>query len=79
MEKPWERGWVAKSYVQRLDANASPIILESVFPGVASDLVTLVSHPNNLEAAVYCYRSVNKARPQFEIFRQRPHSRLLSS
>ena len=48
MEKPWERGWVVKSYVQRLDANASPIILESVFPGVASDLVTLVSHPNNL-------------------------------
>lgn len=48
----WESRQVANSYIQRLDANASPTILESVFPGVASDLVTLVPHPSNMEAAV---------------------------
>ena len=48
----WKSGEVAKSYVQRSDANASLTIFESVFPRLASDLVTPVSHPGNLEAAV---------------------------
>lgn len=48
----WMSGEVAKRYMQRSDANASLTILESVFPKVACDLVTLVVHPHNLDAAV---------------------------
>ena len=45
-------GEVAKRYTQRSDVNASLSILESVFPRVASDFVTPVVHPDNLETAV---------------------------
>ena len=38
--------------MQRSDVNASLSILETVFPRVASDLVTPVIHPDNLETAV---------------------------
>ena len=48
----WKSGEVAKMYMQRSDANASVTILESVFPRVASDLVTPVVHTDNLDAAV---------------------------
>ena len=48
----WKSGEVAKRYMQRSGANASVTILESVFPRVASDLVTPVVHTDNLDAAV---------------------------
>ena len=48
----WKSGEDAKRYLQRSDANSSLTVLESVFPRVAYDLVTPVSHPDNLEAAV---------------------------
>ena len=48
----WKSGEVASRYMQRSHADASLTILESVFPRVASGLVTPVSHPNNLDAAV---------------------------
>lgn len=48
----WKSGEVAKRYLQRSDANSSLTVLESVFPRVAYDFVTPVSHPDNLEAAV---------------------------
>ena len=45
-------GQVAKRYMQRSVANASLSVLENVFPGLASDLVTPVIHPDDLETAV---------------------------
>ena len=45
-------GEVAKEYIQRSDANVSVTVLESVFPRVASDLVTPVVHRDSLDAAV---------------------------
>ena len=45
-------GEVAKRYMQRSVSYASRSILENVFPRMASDLVTPVIHPDNLETAV---------------------------
>ena len=45
-------GEVAKRYMQRSVSNVSRSILENVFPRMASDLVTPVIHPDNLETAV---------------------------
>ena len=45
-------GQVAKRYMQRSVANASLSVLENVFPRLASDLVTPVIHPDDLETAV---------------------------
>ena len=47
----WKSGEVTKRYMQRSDANALSI-LENVFSRAASDLVTPVIHPDNLETAV---------------------------
>ena len=43
---------VAEQYMQHSDVTASLTILEKVFPRVTSGLVTAVSHPDNLTAAV---------------------------
>ena len=47
-------GQVAKRCMQRSVANASlsSFLLKNVFPRVASDLVTPVIHPDDLETAV---------------------------
>ena len=47
--KPYER---RKSALEQLDAPVSLKILEKVFPRAASEIVTPVSHPDNLQAAV---------------------------
>ena len=47
--KPCER---RKSGLEQLNAPLSLTLLEKVFPRAASEIVILVSHPDNLQAAV---------------------------
>ena len=49
----WKSEVVAKRYMQGSDATVSLTLLEKVFPGAASGTVNPVSHPDNLQAAVW--------------------------
>ena len=48
----WKSKEIAKRYMQGSDATVSITLLEKVFPLAPSGIVTRVSHPDNLQAAV---------------------------
>ena len=48
----WKSGDVAKRYIQASDASVSLPLLKRVFPRAASETLTAVSHPDNLQTAV---------------------------
>ena len=48
----WKSEEIAKQYTQGLDATVSITLLEKVFPWAPCGIVTRVSHPDNLQAAV---------------------------